>query len=58
MGKRVGMPCRIKLGVQTDFSEPMVRINTDPVDATRLGWNESSSWDEIAAYYSEQLSLC
>jgi UDP-glucose 4-epimerase len=58
MGKRVGAPCPIKLAVQTDFSEPMVRINTDPVDATRLDWNEAASWDEIAAYYSEQLSLC
>jgi UDP-glucose 4-epimerase len=43
--------------VQTDFSEPMVRINTDPLDAGRLGWNDVEAWDELASYYSEQLPL-
>jgi UDP-glucose 4-epimerase len=57
MSLRVAKPCPVKLGVQTDFSEPMVRINTDLVDATRLGWNEAASWDDIAAYYSQQLPL-
>ena len=57
MSQRVVAPCPVKIGVQTDFSEPMVRINTDPLDASRLGWNETAAWDEIAAFYSEQLPL-
>jgi UDP-glucose 4-epimerase len=36
MSQRVGAPCPVKIGVQTDFSEPMVWINTDPLDASRL----------------------
>jgi UDP-glucose 4-epimerase len=56
MSRRVGKPCPVKIGVQTDFSEPMVRINTDPVDATRLRWNETAAWDEIATYYSAKFS--
>jgi UDP-glucose 4-epimerase len=57
MSQRVGIPCRVKIGVQTDFSEPMVRINTDPLDAAQLGWSETTAWDAIAAYYAEQLPL-
>lgn len=57
MSQRVRSPCPVKIGVQTDFSEPMVRINTDPLDASRLAWNEAKAWDEIAAYYSEPLPL-
>ena len=57
MGARTAMPCPVKLGIQTDFSEPLVRINTDPVDAARVGWNEAASWDEIADYYKKQLQF-
>jgi UDP-glucose 4-epimerase len=57
MSRRVAKPCPVKIGVQTDFSEPMVRINTDPLDAGRLGWNDVEAWDELASYYSEQLPL-
>jgi UDP-glucose 4-epimerase len=57
MGRRVVIPCPLTIGVQTDFSEPMVRINTDPLDVNRLGWSESTAWDAIAAYYAEQLPL-
>ncbi len=53
MTARLSMPCPVKIGVQTDFSEPMVRINTDPLDIKSLVWNESEAWDSIAAYYSE-----
>lgn len=55
MGKRSTVDCRVKIGVQTDFSEPMVRINVDPVDGEKLGWSEAAAWDEIASYYSESL---
>jgi UDP-glucose 4-epimerase len=51
MGRRSIAPCPVKIGVQADFSEPMVRINTDPVDTQRLGWSEAAAWDALAAYY-------
>jgi len=57
IGQRVALPCVVKIGTQTEFTEPMVRINTDPVDVSQLGWNEAKAWDQIAAYYAEQLPL-
>jgi hypothetical protein len=50
MSQWVAKPCPVTIGVQTDFSEPMVRINTDPLDPSRLGWNEVEAWDELASY--------
>lgn len=51
IGRRLGLPCRLELPEQTDFSEPMVRINTARCDPARLGWDEAAAWDELAAYY-------
>jgi nucleoside-diphosphate-sugar epimerase len=53
MRPRLGLPCNLELGTQTDFSEPRVRINTDVPDLAGLNWDESRSWDELAAYYKE-----
>lgn len=57
MSQRVVVSCPVKIGVQLDFSEPMVRINTDPLDTDRFGWSEMTAWDSIATYYAEQLPL-
>lgn len=51
MAPRLDMACPVELAEQTDFSEPMVRINTQPVDGPALGWDEGAAWDEVAAYY-------
>jgi UDP-glucose 4-epimerase len=48
---RLGLSCRLELGVQTEFPEPRVRINTDLCDAAAQGWNEAQAWDEFVAYY-------
>ena len=48
---RLGLPCELTLGVQTDFSEPPVRINTDVLHTLQLGWDEKQAWDELAEYY-------
>jgi len=53
IGRRLGIECKIDLVEQTDFSEPLVRINTEPVDGARFGWSEAQAWDELAAYYQE-----
>ena len=49
------MPCEVELAAQTEFAEPHMRTNTDIVDAVRLGWDESATWDELASYYRARL---
>ncbi|MGA8551039.1 MAG: NAD(P)-dependent oxidoreductase [Stellaceae bacterium] len=49
IGQRTGLDCRLSLPQQTDFSEPLVRINTERVPIP--AWNEAAAWDAIARYY-------
>lgn len=51
--KRLKLPCHYELKTQTEYAEPRVRINTDWVDATGLGWSESKAWDGMADYYAK-----
>ena len=51
MSPRLGVPCPVELKKQVEFPEPRIRINTDPVDADAVGWDESNAWDEMADYY-------
>lgn len=51
MRSRLDLPCDLKLAEQTDFSEPMVRLAPDAIDAARYGWSEAAAWDALAAYY-------
>lgn len=51
MRNRLNLTCTFELGIQKEFSEPKVRLNTDLLDADKLGWDESSAWDELALYY-------
>jgi UDP-glucose 4-epimerase len=48
---RMGWECGVRLLQQTDFSEPLMRINTHPIDSGALGWSESAAWDAIAEFY-------
>lgn len=51
MRDRLNFHCELDLKQQTDFAEPRVRINTDPLGGGRLGWDETQAWDELAGYY-------
>jgi len=51
MRKRLGLACEVTLGQQTDYSEPMVRVNTQSLPLLPEQWNESAAWDELAAWY-------
>jgi nucleoside-diphosphate-sugar epimerase len=51
---RLGRPCKLELGVQTEFPEPPVRINTDLLGAGQLGWSESEAWDAFVGYYASK----
>jgi nucleoside-diphosphate-sugar epimerase len=50
---RLGLECRVEFGVQTDFSEPLIRVNTDLVDYAQYGFSESEAWDALVAHYQE-----
>jgi nucleoside-diphosphate-sugar epimerase len=51
VGARLGLPCELELPPQSDFSEPLARINTDKVDTAHLNWDEKAAWDDLAVYY-------
>ncbi len=49
---RLDMPCPVELAIQTAFAEPRIRINTDPLDAEFLRWDETAAWDDVANFYA------
>jgi hypothetical protein len=49
---RLGLPCRLELGALSEFPEPPVRVNTDILDASALGWSEAQAWDVLVSYYT------
>ena len=51
LGSRLRLECRVRLATQTDFSEPLVRINTTQASSVVTGWNELGTWDNYAEYY-------
>jgi UDP-glucose 4-epimerase len=50
IGPRLGLDAKVVLMEQNDFSEPMVRINTEPAERAN-GWSETQAWDDIASFY-------
>lgn len=57
MGQRLNLATPLEYAEQSEFPEPRIRINTDPVPGEALGWSESGFWDETARYYSWLLDL-
>lgn len=57
IGQRLGIECPIEFLPQTDFSEPIVRINTDLPNIEHLGWNEENAWSELADYYRRAYAI-
>ena len=55
MRERLGLPCGLSLADQTEFTEPRIRVNTDPLDLGRLGFDESAAWDAVADDYRDRL---
>jgi UDP-glucose 4-epimerase len=51
MRPRLGMECALELGIQTDFAEPLMRINTDSAARYVGDWNEAAAWDQAADGY-------
>ncbi len=57
MSTRLGLPCRLSFGEQTDFTEPRVRVNTEPAAGLVPGWSEPAAWDAVAEYYRPSMNL-
>ncbi|MGF1452182.1 MAG: NAD-dependent epimerase/dehydratase family protein, partial [Opitutales bacterium] len=53
MGTRLGVPCQLETQPQTDYSEPQIRLNTDPAKTLIPSWSETNFWDELAEWYHE-----
>jgi UDP-glucose 4-epimerase len=52
MRQRLDWKCEFALKEQNEYPEPRVRINTECCDVRTLNWNETTAWDELAAYYA------
>lgn len=53
MKTRLNVSCAFEIKTQVDFAEPLVRYNTDKLDAAKLKWDEEAFWDDLAAYYRD-----
>jgi UDP-glucose 4-epimerase len=51
MRPRLGMECAVSLASQTDFAEPLMRVNVDSAARYVGAWNEAAAWDEAAKEY-------
>ena len=51
LAPRLGLAGRVSLAEQTDFSEPLARVNRDVIDPAAYGWDEGRAWDALADYY-------
>jgi UDP-glucose 4-epimerase len=51
MAPRLGIACPVTSLLQSEFGEPMVRINSDRIDGATLGWSEAAAWDAEAEFY-------
>ncbi len=56
MAPRLGVAGPIVLLDQTEFGEPMIRINADRLDGAAFGWSEKLAWDAEAEFYISQMS--
>ncbi|MFO1131816.1 MAG: NAD(P)-dependent oxidoreductase [Hyphomicrobiales bacterium] len=51
MRSRLGLACGLDLATQTEFAEPIMRVNTEPASVYVPGWNETAAWDGVADAY-------
>lgn len=46
-----GIDCPVESEDQTEFKEPIIRLNTDHVDAKKYNWDEEKFWHDLAEFY-------
>ncbi|CAN7560926.1 NAD(P)-dependent oxidoreductase [Phenylobacterium sp. LjRoot225] len=49
-GRRLGRACPVAFAEQTEFPEPLRRVNAEP--APREGWDETAFWDDYVGWYA------
>jgi nucleoside-diphosphate-sugar epimerase len=54
LGARLRLDTRVTLAAQTDFSEPLARLNLHTIDPAVYGWDEGRAWDALAEFYRER----
>lgn len=57
ISRRLNITPEFELLQQTEFAEPLVRINKEPAFEFYKEWSESEAWDQLAAYYKEFIVL-
>jgi len=55
MVQRLNVPCEYELKNQTEFDEPLIRVNSLPISSYVGNWDEKICWDELAEYYLSNL---
>lgn len=51
LGERLGLDCKFELATQTEFLEPLSRLNSEPSQDKFPDFSEQQAWDEMADYY-------
>lgn len=49
---RTDWACELKLSQQTDFNEPLNRVNTDSAVKAASNWDEKKAWDTFVEFYT------
>ncbi|MGH7145595.1 MAG: NAD-dependent epimerase/dehydratase family protein [Planctomycetota bacterium] len=55
IGPRLKLATPLEFGVQTEFAEPRVRLNSNRPDAGALGFDEAGAWDRLADFYTQSV---
>jgi nucleoside-diphosphate-sugar epimerase len=53
LGRHFGREFPLTFAVQKEFSEPIIRINTEPARQMAPDWSEVSAWQDVCEYYDE-----
>ena len=53
IGGRLNLNAELAFAIQSEFNEPDVRFNADPLSDCDNGWSEIIAWDELASYYEK-----
>ncbi len=50
LGPHLGTPTPVRSGVQTQFDEPLARVNADPILPAPGAWDEAAFWRDYARH--------
>lgn len=58
IGRHLSVSCPVEFVQQMDFTEPLKRVNTEPIADLFPAWDENTSWRELAGYYLGKQGAC